>query len=374
MFLDIKSVNERWVAQRESLLHDTMVLVSQLDRECTDTLERFVGTLGLPDGREKIRLIKSPAFQRSMRRLNEVVLAAYDCSASTKSVGVDTSQLRSSVSDLLTVFATDSALSALPTVEWIRLVTGTTVAHFQAGGEYGIELDDSIDEGIWTSVTQSALDLIRLSKVNYELISNFVGYIVPLKRREVIQNLSFSTRELPNVIFKNNEGSALLFGEALVHEADHQFFYALEELYSFWVVEPRFQPAAYHSPWRDDSRPLDGILRGLSAFTRVADYYSHVATASEPPLTEKAGALLVQRVAECEDGAATLLEANELSGIGRQYVLELSSILRRADGSVAGHELYPKWRANGVRVLDAHRERWRNSRIVDPSAITRDHL
>jgi hypothetical protein len=374
LFLDVESVNQRWIARRESLLRDTIVLVSQLDRECTETLERFVDRLTLLDVSEKAKLIKSPVFQRSISNVNDVVLAAYDYPFSTSPFVIGTSQLRSSISGLVDVFAAEATLSTLPTVGWIRIVTDASLAQFRTGGEYGIELDNDIDTGMWESVALRALELIRLSDVNYELVRNFVGYIVPLKQREAIQNLSFSSRELPNVIFKNHEGSALLFGEALVHEADHQFFYALEEHHSFWVIEPRFQPAAYHSPWRDDSRPLDGILRGLSAFTRVVEYYSYLVAVSETQLAEKSGALLVQRVAQCEAAAATLLESDELSNVGREYVLELSSILRDADESISFRELYSKWREDAVMAIKAHREKWRRSRKIDPSEITRDHL
>ena len=106
---------------------------------------------------------------------------------------------------------------------------------FNHHGELDIELDYNIDTNNWLKNLKSALDYINSAdNKSIELSRNLVSYIVPLKQRLVIQNLSFSSRNLPNVIFKSNESSNLIFAETIIHEADHQLFYILEDHIKIW--------------------------------------------------------------------------------------------------------------------------------------------
>ncbi len=140
------------------------------------------------------------------------------------------------------------------------------------GDKYSIDFDNEIVLTEWIKTLEEALIIIKADETSYKLVRNFVSYLIPLKQREAIKNLSFSVRNLPNVIFKSNELTPYVIGETLVHEADHQFFYAIEKFDNFWSSDVLLQEAIYFSPWRDDPRPLDGILRGLSSFARVSKY------------------------------------------------------------------------------------------------------
>jgi hypothetical protein len=372
MFNDIEAVDLAWVEKREALLRDIVSLLSQLDAECADCVGPLMDQIARLPRVAKSLLIKSPAFQKAMRVLTDDTIAAYDDALIDDSARI--AGLRSSARALALASAADSSLEDLPRVGWIQLVTGCHSARFVTGSEYGVEIDDDIDISSWLSAIERALGLIARCPHSHSLVHTFVSYIVPLKQREVIQNLSFSSRELPNVIFKNNEASAHLFAETLVHEADHQFFYALEERHAFWVTEPRFHAAAHFSPWRDDSRPLDGILRGLSAFTRVAGYYAAVLPSSPNAVVEHVGPLLVKRVVDCRDAVATLSASSQLSSAGLEYVEELGGALEEAEHCVTGHERYSEWKTDALSSLAAHRRKWRRSRVVDLSRITRDHL
>jgi hypothetical protein len=373
VFCEIEVADEHWIARRESSLRDVTLVLGELDGECAQMMNALIDHLLTINMLDKSRLVKSPAFQKALRTLTDDILGVYDSTDEASATNVCI-RLRESVKALGTVIATDFGLSELPKVGWIQIVTGATAAQFNAGSEYGIEIDSTIDVPSWETATRSALELIALSHDNYTLVQTFVSYIVPLKQREVVQNLSFSSREMPNVIFKNNEVSPLRFGETLVHEADHQFFYALEECHMFWTIEPRFQAAAHFSPWRDDSRPLDGILRGLSAFTRVALYYVGVLRNDFDHFVEVAGPLLMQRIVECMDAASTLTQSEQLSLAGTAYVYELTGALRKAEQSVTIHQDYVKWRFDALTTLATRREKWRLCRLVDPSEITQDYL
>jgi len=374
VFRDIESADEHWVATRESSLHDVALLLAELDGECAQLMSALIDYLATQNALDKAHALKCPAFEKALGNLTDEVLSAYDEMDQVRANGGRIIRLRQSVKAVSTISPADSAFPDMPKVAWIRIVTGAAGAQFSAGDEYGIEIDSNVDVPWWEAATRSALELIALSHDNEVLVRTFVSYIVPLKQREEVQNLSFSSRELPNVVFKNNEAAPFRFGETLVHEADHQFFYALEEYHTFWTADPQTQAAVHFSPWRDDSRPLDGILRGLSAFTRVSLYYEAVLRSGVDRFAGVVGPLLVQRIVECKDAAETLSQSAQLSPTGAAYVQELTDALREAEQSAIAHEDYPRWKSDALGILAAHRERWRLSRIDDPSKITRDYL
>lgn len=374
MFRDIESADEHWIARRESSLTDIALLLAELDGECSHLMNTLIAYLATLSSLDKAHLLKSPAFQKALGMLMDEVLGEYDETGGSRANDDRMNHLRQSVKTLATISPADSAFSGMPKVGWIRIVTGVAATQFNAGSEYGIEIDNNVDVPKWEAATASAIELIARSQDNERLVRTFVSYIVPLKQRKAVQNLSFSARELPNVVFKNNEAAPLRFGETLVHEADHQFFYALEECHTFWTADPQTQAATHFSPWRDDPRPLDGILRGLSAFTRVCLYYIGVLHNDTGRFVSVVGPLLMQRIVECNDAAATLLRSGQLSAEGAAYVVELNEALREAEQSVSAHENYVGWKSDAIGTLSAHREKWRLLRIEDASEITRDYL
>lgn len=363
MFRHVENVNHRWIANREAGLADTAMLLSQIHRDSGTVLESIVSRLALLTESQKAEILKNPAFLRLLRDLNASILEAYDEDSGPRAAHRPdlVRQVHSTAQSLFDLFAADTVLSGFPRFGWISLVHRPPGSLFDAGGEYGVEIDPDIDEEEWISTGQQALELIQLNRVCYELAQTFISYVVPLKQRSAVQNLSFSSRQLPNVIFKNNERSPFLWGETLVHEADHQFFYALEECYSFWNVDGESQKAAYYSPWRDDARPLDGILRGVSAFTRVADYYSAVVMSVDGSDADRIGRLLLQRVVECEEATRTLIESKQLSDAGGQYVSELCVVQTQADRAVQDRPGYGEWRAHSVSALNPRKEKWKRT-------------
>lgn len=200
---------------------------------------------------------------------------------------------------------------------------------FNHHGELDIELDYKIDTNNWLKNLKSALDYINSAdNKSIELSRNLVSYIVPLKQRLVIQNLSFSSRNLPNVIFKSNESSNLIFAETIIHEADHQLFYILEDHIKIWKENPKFQNAVHYSPWRDDLRPLDGVLRGLSAFVRVSNFYANLSKTNIID-TEIINTILL-RIVQCDLAIITLKIKADFDVDGEKYFDELRTVLNNS--------------------------------------------
>lgn len=229
-----------------------------------------------------------------------------------------------------------------------------------AGEEYTVDFERNINGGKWERALGQSIELIKCNEQLYRLISNHVKILVPLKQKQIVQNLSFSARNLPSVIFKSYEQAPYLFGETLVHEADHQYFYAIEKFHDFWKSDVKLQDPVFYSPWRDDPRPLDGILRGLSAFVRVSQYYSSVINNLE--LSEDKingiGETLVLRLLQSRIALSGLWESDELSSFGISYVNEISEIIESLISMFGSRSEFNIWQAEAHKSIDAHRAQW----------------
>jgi len=112
--------------------------------------------------------------------------------------------------------------------------------------------------------------------------------------------------------------------DALCHEGSHT------RLGLFLQMDPLIEDdeAAVHpSPWRQDPRPLKGLLNGVHAFVNVCEFYRRLALA-EPTLAEPAEAVYSvqrRRVLEAWDYLEPRLRPTRL---GQTLVAELAAAVR----------------------------------------------
>ncbi len=253
-------------------------------------------------------------------------------------------------------------LSSFNKVAFIKIVNHSFDFFSDPTGEkYTIGYDTEIDLTKWVSTLKEALDIINADETSKHLVENFVSYLVPLKQLEDIKNLSFSVRNLPGVIFKNNELVPYLIGETLVHEADHQLFYAIEKFEKFWDTDVRTQEAIYFSPWRDDPRPLDGILRGLSSFARVSKYYSTILSVIPFSTTQidAVGIMLLTRLRQSQAALEIVINANDLSAFGIKYANEIKQTRQDVDDEVNRYKQYERWNDNAISAIENHKNNWK---------------
>src|SRR6185369_10165192 len=93
--------------------------------------------------------------------------------------------------------------------------------------------------------------------------------IVAMRKAESGSNANnISHSDLPFAIIVSLNGSPYYIGDVIVHEFHHHRLFAIEEDGPF-LDEPADDletVARYCSPWREDARPLHGILHGLYVF------------------------------------------------------------------------------------------------------------
>ncbi|MDU0289154.1 aKG-HExxH-type peptide beta-hydroxylase [Saccharothrix longispora] len=179
----------------------------------------------------------------------------------------------------------------------------------------------------WRKLLGEAWDLLTSRHAEAaEELSAGLSAVVPLAAgRDVF---AASSAAAFGAIAMSPKRSATEFGEALVHELQHSKVNALLDLVHLHEDDtwPRF-----YAPWRDDPRPVDGLLHGIYAFVSVVEFW-HVQRGRVPaPLTRRAEFSLALRAHQVGTAIAGLRGAAELTDLGRRFAAAVSVRLAACD-------------------------------------------
>lgn len=214
----------------------------------------------------------------------------------------------------------------------------------------------------WSTVLEDAGAAVRSHKASDVLSAAFGRVIVPVRsaRDNVHSSVSFATR--PGVLYMSWCPRASVIAEAVVHESDHQMFYVLCRESPMWEHPPEQQPAIYRSPWRDDPRPLDGLLRGASAFVRVSEFWSALAQSDTGILEtfDWSCSRAVLAASQSLDALSVIAaHREELTESGRATVQELQSRGRAVLSSLSSAAQYDSWKGWADAQQERHNAAWR---------------
>ena len=131
------------------------------------------------------------------------------------------------------------------------------------------------DMGTWVRALEDAARVVEevtpgtASMVGW-IVRSFVPVVSPTD--ELACSMSDSAR--PGAIMSTIDGPPVL-AESIVHEFRHNLLHQLERAYP--IFEPQSpHEARFYSPWRDDPRPLSGILHALFVFLDVCAIHAGV--------------------------------------------------------------------------------------------------
>jgi HEXXH motif-containing protein len=175
----------------------------------------------------------------------------------------------------------------------------------------------------------TALAVIRLGPPGLaEQIRSLIGFYAPLAAPKHKNHHSFSAPRLIGVIFLSEAYDDLRLVEALVHEYHHNELSLLMEVEPVLAEEPG---ELFYSPWRDDPRPLYGLVQAIHVFTGVIDFYRHAERAV--PLARHQGEFRARRQEICSQLRLGLVQVPDrrLTPLGRE-------IIAGVDQEVADHE------------------------------------
>ncbi|CCH33647.1 HEXXH motif domain-containing protein [Actinosynnema sp. NPDC047251] len=130
----------------------------------------------------------------------------------------------------------------------------------------------------------------------------------------------------------------------LAHEAQHTKLVALMDLFPLLLPDRR---EIYYAPWREDPRPLAGLLHGTYAHLGVAAFWrTRPGLAAQTEYARWRAAAL--------DTAETLLASEKLTATGHAFVTGMATVLRRW----CAEPVHPEALALATAEAQAHRERW----------------
>ncbi|MFF6791168.1 HEXXH motif domain-containing protein [Streptomyces filamentosus] len=143
------------------------------------------------------------------------------------------------------------------------------------------------------------------------------------------------------------------FAVTLVHEFQHTKLGALLHLLT---LERDGGEERHHAPWRDDPRPLGGLLQGAYAFLGITDFWSrHLERA---PADRRAAAEFEFALGRRQTGEAvrTLAADPALTGHGRRFVAGMAARLAAWE---TGPRIRPGADALAAFAATDHRTEWR---------------
>ncbi|QQQ74374.1 hypothetical protein IOD16_24715 [Saccharothrix sp. 6-C] len=148
-----------------------------------------------------------------------------------------------------------------------------------------------------------------------EELSAGLSTVVPLDARRDV--FAASSSAAFGAIAMSPKRSATEFGEALVHELQHSKVNALLDLVDLHTSDGA---AAHYAPWRDDPRPLDGLLHGIYAFVSVVEFWHTQRGLAPAALARRAEFTLAHRARQVGHAVDGVRSSVELTDLGREFV------------------------------------------------------
>ncbi|MFD3662354.1 HEXXH motif-containing putative peptide modification protein [Streptomyces sp. NPDC058659] len=176
--------------------------------------------------------------------------------------------------------------------------------------------------------------------------------------------LSASSGEAFGGLLTSLPPDPVTFAVTLVHEFQHTKLGALLHLLT---LERDDGAERHHAPWRDDPRPLSGLLQGAYAFLGITDFWSR--RLDRAPAAERASAEFefALSLRQTREAVETLGADPALTDHGRRF---LRGMAARLPAWTADRRVRPGVDAMAAFAATDHRTEWRIRHLVPaPDAV-----
>lgn len=168
-------------------------------------------------------------------------------------------------------------------------------AFYEAHGLEPLE-PSALEENQVLGKVEHALALLNRAEDAYAAVGQLVRSIQILQQPHPEIDTSYSHPDIPFSIFVSvcedaSLPSSLRVAESILHEAMHLQLTLLEN--HLPMVDPA-STALYFSPWRDEDRPVRGIMHGMYVFRAIHDFYAVLAT--EQPYPPETSEFIIYRI------------------------------------------------------------------------------
>jgi HEXXH motif-containing protein len=225
---------------------------------------------------------------------------------------------------------------------------------------------DVLTVGQWQRILDGAWSiLVRHHPERAESIATGLAAFIPLAVEGGRQGLSATSADAPGAIAITPPGDALLFAESLVHEFQHAKLCALLDLLS---LHSAGTDERFYAPWRDDPRPLGGLLQGAYAYLGVTDFWGRqqeVLADGDAAFAQYAFVLWRDQTLQA---IGTIKDSGRLTEAGAEFVAGMRAALERWTGT----PVPPEPQAQAEDTATDHRLTWRLRHLrPDPGVVDR---
>jgi HEXXH motif-containing protein len=165
-------------------------------------------------------------------------------------------------------------------VRWLRTTAGGTKLEVQLDDVdpywqvFGLPLRDRLDNEEferWQGRLAATWNILAERHAHrLDTMAAAVRSLVPVEQAGRFGRVSASSADAPGAIALTEPTNPTRLAATLIHESQHYRLGALHDLLPLYHPSPR---TLLYSPWRNDPRPLSGVLHGIQAFLGVADFW-----------------------------------------------------------------------------------------------------
>ncbi|MFI6404810.1 aKG-HExxH-type peptide beta-hydroxylase [Streptomyces sp. NPDC050548] len=216
----------------------------------------------------------------------------------------------------------------------------------------------------WESLlTEAWKMLLRDAPVSAEAMRLGLTSVAPTSTRERFRPYSGTAGDAFGGVTASRPHDPAQLAATLVHEFQHTKLGGLMHLGA--LSEPATDGRLFYAPWRDDPRPLSGLMQGIYAFhgvTRFWRTHRYAVDAVHAPMAHFEFALWRTQV---WDALSQVRDGDGLTPLGRRVLEQLGECLERwLEDEVPTAEL----RLAEEAAAD-HRARWRTHHLRPPARV-----
>ncbi|MFC7534177.1 HEXXH motif domain-containing protein [Actinoplanes sp. GCM10030250] len=205
----------------------------------------------------------------------------------------------------------------------------------------------------WSELLTEAWELLcRDHRSSAEAMVDGFVTLAPLKHEQGWDTRSASNGEAFGSVMVSEPPDAVTLAVSLVHEYQHITLGGLLHLLQLTTAD---DGTLYYAPWRDDPRPLPGLVQGVYAFYGIARFWQERARATTGADAQHAQFEFAYAHRQMQDSLRQALAAPGLTEQGRHFF----TMLRDSMTKWTGEPVDPAIAGLATLTADSHQIGWR---------------
>ncbi|MFO7249243.1 MAG: HEXXH motif domain-containing protein [Actinomycetes bacterium] len=218
------------------------------------------------------------------------------------------------------------------------------------------------DAETWQERLQAAWRLlVRHHRTVADEVRTAISVLTPLREPPTGGQSSATSRETFGCVALSTPPDPATFAVTLTHETQHAKLSALLDIVPLTEGD---DGSRHYAPWREDPRPIPGLLQGAYAYLGVTDFWRRQRRLETGRAELEASAEFCRWREAAYLVTRTLMRSGRLTPEGEAFTARMA---RRLE-SWADEPVSPAARELARRRAERHRARWRERNGMDPDA------